>query len=141
VQRGWYATGLLQPLWQSYPGKRDALARNVGTSPSVLSQINTGNRRIGNSLASRLADELGVSLAELGAPEEAATDDPRSQGVIDRLARLEAEVEAWKGMLLEALALLDLRADPEADQGSRVQRGAAAPTRAAARRKTAGTTG
>lgn len=120
--RGWYATGLLKPLWQRYErprepgeGRREALARAVGTSPSVLSQINTGNRRLGSSLGTRLSEELGVSLLELGAPEEAAVDEA-SQTLRDRLESLAgdlAETVRDLARLQERVAILEARPWPD----------------------------
>ena len=74
AEKGWNAKGLLQPLWVRYPGGRDALAAKVGTTGNSLSARNTGTRNLGMSLGLRLADELGVSLLELGAPAESAVD-------------------------------------------------------------------
>lgn len=89
--QGWDATGILKPLWQAYGG-RDELAKAAGTTGTVLSAINTGyrGRRLGITLARKLAVALNVSLAELGAPAEAA-DDPASQKILDRLARVEEQ--------------------------------------------------
>lgn len=109
VKPGWNAEGLLRPLWHSYEGhpelpRREALAKAVGTSPSVLSQINTGKRPLGHDLGPRLAAELGVSLLELGAPE-AVADDPASLKLRDRLEKLGTKVE----YLLEREADLSLQ--------------------------------
>lgn len=68
MQDGWNAKGLLKPLWHQYSGGRDQLAADVGTSPTVLSSINTGKRQLGYGLGQRLAAALNVSLLELGAP-------------------------------------------------------------------------
>ena len=84
---GWDARGLLRPLWNQYEGGRDGLAEAVGTQGSVLSSINSGKRPLGHDLAGRLGAELGVSLAELGAPEEAA--DAESRTLHSRLEGLE----------------------------------------------------
>lgn len=93
--KGWKATGLLQPLWNSYEGgrkdmaRRDALAKAVGTTGSVLSTINSGNRNLGHDLGRRLAAELRVTIFDLGAPEEAA-ETRQEHRVIDRLREAEA---------------------------------------------------
>ena len=91
--KGWNAAGVLQPLWNRYEGGRDALAAAVGTSPSVLSSINTGSRNLGHNLAGRLADELGVTVLELGAPNE-EDQSPRVivAQVIEQLERLLAQL-------------------------------------------------
>lgn len=90
MEKGWDATDLLRPLWRGYPGGRDALAGAVGTSPSVLSAINRGRRNLGMDLGTRLADELGVSLLELGAPEAHA--DEHGLTLVDRLRALGEQV-------------------------------------------------
>ena len=89
---GWYATGLLQPLWAKYPGGRDALAEKIGTTGNSLSARNTGSRTLGIDLASRLAEELDISLLELGAPEGLA-DDQASVTLATRLEGLGEKVE------------------------------------------------
>lgn len=91
MERGWSAKGLLKPLWQRYEGGRDALAAAVGTSGSVLSSINTGKRNLGLSLAGRLADELEVSVLDLGA--SLGEDDGRGVTLRDRLEELRASLE------------------------------------------------
>jgi len=96
----WVAKGLLKPLWRNYPGGRDALAAAVGTTASTLSSINTGNRGLGQDLGGRLAAELGVSVLELGAPEEEADDE----GLTLR-GRLE-EAEALLNRLVPQVDLL-----------------------------------
>ena len=101
MERGWDASGLLQPAWKNYPGGRDALALAVGTSPSVLSSINTGKRNLGIALATRLAAKLGVSVLELGAPEGLA--DPRGKDLLSRLEALREEAEAGREGLALAL--------------------------------------
>lgn len=110
AQKGWSAKGLLRPLWNRYEGGRDALAAAVGTSGSVLSSINTGKRNLAWDLALRLAQALGVSVLELGAP----ADEPDGPGVL-LLGRLEALEEALaaaakeNGRLARRLAHLDGR--------------------------------
>lgn len=86
MQRGWGAEGLLQPLWTTYPGGRDGLAKAVGTHGSTLSSINSGKQNLGRSLGERLAAALGVSLLELGAPEGLANQGGLT--LLDRLAEL-----------------------------------------------------
>lgn len=88
VQEGWKAKGLLRPYWLTYDGGRDALARAVGTSPTVLSSINSGRRNLGFDLGPRLAAELDISLVELGGPDDGSA---RSRTTLDRLATLEAQ--------------------------------------------------
>ena len=88
--KGWSAKGLLLPLWQKYPGKRDALAEAVGTKGTVLSSINTGRRNLGYDLGPRLAEELGVSVLELGAPVGAA--DEAGKSIVLHLEELAAKL-------------------------------------------------
>lgn len=89
MERGWSAEGLLRPLWRTYPGGRDGLARAVGTSGTVLSSVNSGKRSLGVNLGRRIADELNVPLSELGAP---ATATPEERSLFDRLEGLEEAV-------------------------------------------------
>lgn len=103
MERGWSAKGLLAPLWQerfSGPGKREQLADLVEISPQTLSAYNSGNRPLGITNARRIAAALGVSLAELGAPE--GEEDARSVTLRARLEELSAAV----GDALEAQAKL-----------------------------------
>lgn len=113
MKEGWSAKGLLRPLWQFYPGKRDGLAHDIGTSPSTLSAINSGRRNLGYDLGRRIADALDVSLLELGAPEDAA--DQKGRTLTDRLEELAADLaEAARAMsrLQERVKRLEARAWP-----------------------------
>jgi transcriptional regulator with XRE-family HTH domain len=85
VQKGWNASGLLQPLWGRVGG-REELARITGVHTSTLSGVNSGRLNLGRENATKLAVALGVSLAELGAPE--GEDDARGQTLRDRLEEL-----------------------------------------------------
>jgi transcriptional regulator with XRE-family HTH domain len=122
VEKGWSAKGLLRPLWQEYPGKRDGLAEAVGTTPTSLSSINSGRRPLGKSLGGRLAEALGVSLLELGAPAEVATDQP-AQRLVDRLQSVEEDLARLRGIVLEGFRLLDLEVEhANAQESPRVRR-------------------
>lgn len=103
---GWKATGLLAPLWRKYPGGRDALALAVGTKPPTLSAINTGRRNLGWNLGQRLANELGVSVLELGAPSE---HEPEPRDMFALLERLAVESERGLAAIAEALVSIDVR--------------------------------
>ena len=122
-QAGWSARGLLRPLWNDYEGGREGLAEAVGTSPTSLSSINSGERMLGRNLGKRLAAELGVTLAELGAPAEQA-DDPESQTLFHRLEKLEARVDEMADKTADSLDRLAgdvrllLRRTPPADAES-----------------------
>lgn len=110
MQRGWNAEGLLQPLWERYDGspelpRREALAKAVGTSPTSLSSINSGDRNLGLKLGGRIAAELGVSVLELGAPVGALNG--AGQTLVDRLEQVEAKHDELRAIVLEALGRLD----------------------------------
>ena len=90
AEKGWDAKGLLQPLWSKYPGGRDGLAEAVGTTGNSLSARNTGKRTLGLSLGTRLAEELHVSLLELGAPSGAV--DEAGLTLVDRLESLAVDL-------------------------------------------------
>lgn len=57
------------------------------------------------------------------------------ESAVPRLQQLEGELGLWKALLLEALGLLELQVNPEADPGSRVRRAAAPATRAGGQRR------
>lgn len=68
--------GRLRPLWNLYPGGRDALAKAVGTTGPSLSSLNSGKRGLGEKLGPRLIAELtskGIDASPLVAPKTAAT--------------------------------------------------------------------
>lgn len=112
MQKGWKAKGLLRPLWLAYGG-RDELAAAVGSNGTTLSNVNAGSRDLGIDLGRRLAGELKISLAELGAPAEVA-DDRASLRIVDRLQALEAAfVDERQSRDLERAALLVRLADLE----------------------------
>lgn len=120
AEKGWDATGLLLPLWNRYPGGRDALAKKVGTTGNSLSARNTGTRNLGISLGRRLADELDVSLSELGAPEALAVDQP-SVTLRDRLEGLAADLAVAArtvAALQERVSMLEARPWPGEDQST-----------------------
>lgn len=91
MRKGWNAEGLLLPLWQNYPGKRDGLAAKVGSSGSTLSAINQGRRNLGYDLGSRLAVALEVSVLQLGAPLDGA-DEVEDQTLLGRLEDLASKL-------------------------------------------------
>lgn len=96
LSTSWKATGLVQPIWNRLPvktGKREELARLTGLQPTDLSRLNTGKRSMTMSLATRIAAAVpGVTVLDLGAPEEAA-DEP-SLAMLSDLRRRLAEIEA-----------------------------------------------
>lgn len=115
AQRGWDATGLLRPIWHQYGG-RDKLAAAVGTQGTVLSEVNSGGRRLGLDLAGRLASAAGVRLVDLGAPEGTDADD---LPIHVRLAKLGAAIDEIlanqeKGLPAQARILADLQEIREA---------------------------
>jgi hypothetical protein len=103
----------LTPLYAKV-GSVDELARLVSAPRSSLSAVNSGKRNLGLVLARRLRDATGVSLVDLGAPEEVVAGDPPSRPVLDRLKALEATVAALQTEreeilqgVVERLALLE----------------------------------
>lgn len=113
---GWSVAGLLEPIWSAKFGTRDNLARVTGIPGPALSGYNTGRLRLGIENARKIADAAGVSLAELGAPEEATRDDPRSVPLLDRLATVEGRVADLERIRDELVASMLGRLDSlEAD--------------------------
>lgn len=111
VERGWDAKGLLAPLWQERftgAGRREQLAALVEISPQTLSAYNSGNRPLGITNARKLAAALGVSLADLGAPE--GVPDARGATLRDRLEELAATLtDALEDQAKQKRELRDLR--------------------------------
>jgi transcriptional regulator with XRE-family HTH domain len=135
VERGWDAKGLLAPLWQERftgAGRREQLAELVEISPQTLSAYNSGKRPLGITNARKLAAALGVSLAELGAPE--GESDPRGATLRSRLDELAAkladalvEQKKQRRDLQEIRRLvrkLEARHEPAADGPKRPRRAA-----------------
>lgn len=96
MERGWYATGLLLPLWTRVGG-RDRLAELTGITGATLSGYNTGRLRLGEKNAQKIADALEITLADLGCPDDADGDLPPREllaQVLSRMERLESRVAA-----------------------------------------------
>jgi transcriptional regulator with XRE-family HTH domain len=106
VERGWNAKGLLRPHWERLPGKRDELARLTGIGPQTLSGYNSGQRRLGIGNAQRIAEALGITVLDLGAPTTAQVAE-RSAVVLDRLETLEARQAALLREIAELRAVVD----------------------------------
>jgi transcriptional regulator with XRE-family HTH domain len=113
VDRGWYATGLLERLWSRPGWNRDKLAEATGIRGNTLSAYNTGGRRLGIVNARRIAGALGVTLLDLGAPEVPASEDP----ALDRLAELERQCDELRAIVTHTLRLLDLELADSDEQG------------------------
>ena len=92
----------------------------AGVSREHLSKVVNDQRGLGPDVARKIAPVLEVSPERLLALREADAETRR--GFDLRLRELEAEVTLWKELLLEALLLLGLRANLEADPGQRVRR-------------------
>lgn len=112
MQKGWDATGKLEPLWRRYPGGQEALAHAAGSNRTSLSAINKGTRKLGIGLATRLAAALNVSVLELGAPLTAG--DAKGELLVERLHQMEdllrgfsAELERMTVELADAQARLE----------------------------------
>lgn len=106
----WKADTLVEKAWRRLkPPTRDELARRTGIPASNLSAYNTGGRPMTQEMAERICEAVpGLTLAELGAPEELA-DDPHSQSLFDRQEELRerlAEVARVQALLLDELALV-----------------------------------
>lgn len=118
AEKGWSAKGLLQPLWVEYPGGRDGLAEKLGMDGGTLSSLNTGKINLGPKRGRRLAEELGVSLVELGSPGEG--EDERGRAIARRLAEAEAALNVLAPLVerLEArVAVLEKRSRPSRRTG------------------------
>lgn len=120
---GWSAKGLLKPLWDELPGKRDELAAVTGIRGTTLSAYNSGARPLGLANARRISAALDVTLLELGAPLDQA--DWADRTLLGHLRQLETDVQELaghvrdQGLMLEALlvALGVRRDDPESGPG------------------------
>lgn len=88
MNKGWDATGLLEPLWGRVGG-RDRLAALTGIQAPTLSGYNTGRLPLGLRNAEKVASALGVTVFDLGAPT-AEAEGPAAQSVLDRLEEAEA---------------------------------------------------
>lgn len=128
MERGWNAKGLLAPLWQERfegVGRREQLAKLTGITAQTLSAYNSGNRALGRRNAVKLAAALGVSLAELGAPE--GEDDVRGATLRDRLEELRETVsELTAEQAATNRELAELVARVQKLEGRRAARAAAA---------------
>jgi hypothetical protein len=76
---------------------RGELARLTGIPATNLSAINQGNKPLTPESAQKIMDAVpGVTLLDLGASDEIVADDPLSQLLIERVARLEEAVFGQK---------------------------------------------
>lgn len=134
MQKGWDAAGLLQPLWGRVGG-RERLAELTGIHTSTLSGLNSGRLNLGRDNALKLAAALGVSLAELGAPE--GEDDARGQTLRDRLEELAAKLtDSMDVQAKQGRELRDLRGRVRKLEGQRAT--VAAETKRPRSRRAAG---
>lgn len=105
MQKGWKAAGLLEPVYEK-AGGRDALAEKAGVSIAHLSGVNSGKRDLGITVARKIANSVpGVTVLDLGAPEEAAIEEEHLllADLRNRLAITEDEVQ-WLTDLTTRLA-------------------------------------
>lgn len=100
----WKATGLLEARWSSVGG-RDGLAAKTGIQPGTISGYNTGRLPLGMRNAKKIADALGVSVFDLGAPAETAQDQGLT--VFDRLEALEGQADRNRDAIERILKALD----------------------------------
>lgn len=69
MERGWHATGLLEPLWLALdPPIADTLADISGVHVKTLYAVNAGGRRLGERAARKIADATGRTIYDLGSP-------------------------------------------------------------------------
>lgn len=109
MRESWYATGLVEPLWQrlGVDDGRDELARRTGIPGTNLSSMNTGKRRMTMNMARRIVAQVpGSTVLELGAPIRDA--DPAGQSF---LAHLEALAEKVAHLLNRDVAVTAELAD------------------------------
>lgn len=95
-------------------------AARAGISRENLNLVALDKRGLGPKVAAKLAPVLEVTVEELRLPKEQEVETRR--GFDRRLRQLANELDLWKGLLHEALTLLELQVDLEADPGSRVSR-------------------
>lgn len=88
AERGWKATGRLEPLWSRLKGKRDELAELTGIGGTTLSGYNSGERNLGMRNAVKIADALGVSVYDLGAPRV-----PQQQFLLSMVGQILTELQ------------------------------------------------
>lgn len=79
---GWDATGLLKAHWGRVGG-RDKLAAATGINPALLSSYNTGKQPLGQRNAERIAEALGITVQDLGAPS--GLGEPSLRELLERL--------------------------------------------------------
>lgn len=121
AQKGWNAKGLLQPLWREIEGGREGLELLTGIRGTELSSYNSGKKPLGIANARRIADALGISVLELGAPEEEA--DHQGLSILRRLQALAAAVDDLQETNADLLTRLETL--ERAAEGRRRVRGAA----------------
>lgn len=90
---GFYVSQTLPQLLAERGWTQQRLADETGIARTDINLFCTGKKRLGLVRAGRIADALGVSLLELGAPDVQA-QDPASTTLRDRLAAVEAEAAA-----------------------------------------------
>lgn len=118
----WKATGLVRAAWLRLDvpkDKRGELARLTGIPPTNLSGMNKGRLPMTPESALRIMQAVpGLTLEELGAPEERQATDVLPLGV--RLEALEARLARLYAETARGFALLGHRqhglGDPEEGQ-------------------------
>lgn len=103
AERGWSAKGRLEPLWSRLKGRRDELADLTGIRGTMLSGYNSGKLKLGMRNAVKIADALGVSVYDLGAPRV-----PERQFLVSMmgqiLTELQRDIQAVDPVILRSLA-------------------------------------
>ena len=104
MSRGWDASAYLEGLvGDGTEWTHERLAKATGIQQSTISGYVGGSKNLGIANATRIAAALGVTVADLGAPEVAVV----TVATVDRrLQSLRAEVADLTALVSEALALL-----------------------------------
>lgn len=72
VEKGWYAEGLLEPLWLELdPPTAKTLAALAGVNVQTLHNVNGGSKRIGIAAARKIAVATGRTIYDIGYPKPA----------------------------------------------------------------------
>ena len=109
MARSWNAEGLIKLAWDrlGVSNGRDTLAERTGIPATNLSSINSGNKLLTLNYAERICVATGVTLAELGAPLEALSEEERS--LYDLLQSALEQAERGRAAVYVSLGSIDVR--------------------------------
>ena len=108
---GFFVSDTLPKLLAERGWTQERLGDATGIARTDINLLCRGKKRLGLVRARRIADALGVSLLELGAPDPLATD-AASHDLRDRLAALEAglaSADSERRDLVQLVAELTVR--------------------------------